>query len=96
MNLRDAAKGQPCQIRIPGYCNHNPETSVLCHSNLAGESGGSMKASDIQAAIGCSRCHDVVDGREQTEFTRDEIKAWFGDGVIRTLGVWVRAGVLSW
>ncbi|EEZ9756718.1 TPA: nuclease domain-containing protein, partial [Escherichia coli] len=26
VNLRKAAKGQMCQIRIPGYCNHNPET----------------------------------------------------------------------
>ncbi|EMG7753317.1 DUF1364 family protein, partial [Escherichia coli] len=24
VNLRKAAKGQICQIRIPGYCNHNP------------------------------------------------------------------------
>ncbi|MGA6528277.1 nuclease domain-containing protein, partial [Escherichia coli] len=23
VNLRKAAKGQMCQIRIPGYCNHN-------------------------------------------------------------------------
>ena len=31
VNLRKAAKGQMCQIRIPGSCNHNPETSVLAH-----------------------------------------------------------------
>ncbi|WP_157795538.1 nuclease domain-containing protein, partial [Escherichia coli] len=35
VNLRKAAKGQICQIRIPGYCNHNPETSVLAHYRLA-------------------------------------------------------------
>ena len=35
VNLRKAAKGQMCQIRIPGYCNHNPETSVLAHYRLA-------------------------------------------------------------
>jgi hypothetical protein len=96
MNLRNAAKDQPCLIRIPGYCNHDASTSCLCHSNLAGEGGMGMKANDIQAAIGCSGCHDVIDGRVQTHFTRDEIKAMFGDGVIRTLGVWVRAGILKW
>ncbi|HFV6815175.1 TPA: nuclease domain-containing protein, partial [Escherichia coli] len=26
VNLRKAARGQMCQVRIPGYCNHNPET----------------------------------------------------------------------
>ncbi len=28
VDLRKAAKGQMCTVRIPGYCNHNPETSV--------------------------------------------------------------------
>ncbi|EJN2318773.1 DUF1364 family protein, partial [Escherichia coli] len=27
VDLRKAARGQMCQVRIPGYCNHNPETS---------------------------------------------------------------------
>ncbi|HDH3110461.1 TPA: nuclease domain-containing protein, partial [Escherichia coli] len=27
VDLRKAAKGQMCTVRIPGYCNHNPETS---------------------------------------------------------------------
>ncbi len=43
VNLRKAAKGQMCQIRIPGYCNHNPETSVLAHYRLAGTCGNSDK-----------------------------------------------------
>ncbi|EIC2853121.1 DUF1364 domain-containing protein, partial [Escherichia coli] len=36
VDLRKAAKGQMCTVRIPGYCNHNPETSVLAHYRLAG------------------------------------------------------------
>ncbi|EIZ8685769.1 DUF1364 family protein, partial [Shigella sonnei] len=29
VDLRKAARGQMCTVRIPGYCNHDPETSVL-------------------------------------------------------------------
>ncbi|ENZ5044433.1 nuclease domain-containing protein, partial [Shigella flexneri] len=25
VDLRKAARGQMCTVRIPGYCNHNPE-----------------------------------------------------------------------
>ncbi|ENN6738918.1 DUF1364 family protein, partial [Shigella flexneri] len=24
VDLRKAARGQMCTVRIPGYCNHNP------------------------------------------------------------------------
>ncbi len=34
VDLRKAARGQMCTVRIPGYCNHDPETSVLAHSKL--------------------------------------------------------------
>ncbi|HCS2009647.1 TPA: DUF1364 family protein, partial [Shigella boydii] len=25
VDLRKAARGQMCTVRIPGYCNHDPE-----------------------------------------------------------------------
>ena len=37
VDLRKAARGQMCTVRIPGYCNHDPETSVLAHYRLAGD-----------------------------------------------------------
>lgn len=95
-NLRDYAKGKPCQIRIPGYCTHDPETVVLCHTNLPGISGGSMKATDVCGAWGCNKCHEVVDGRVQTEFSNDEIKRWHAEGILRTLNELVKADVLKW
>ncbi len=33
-DLRKAARGRECQVRIPGVCNGNPETSVLAHIRL--------------------------------------------------------------
>lgn len=57
-----AAKGQDCQVRIPGVCNFNPETTVLAH-RPGGPMGG--KNPDYQGAFCCSSCHDAVDGRAE-------------------------------
>ena len=62
--IRKAAKGQDCTLRIPGVCNWDPETTVLCHSPFL-ESGRGMglKAPDTEACFGCCNCHDVLDRR---------------------------------
>lgn len=62
--IRKAARGQDCTLRIPGVCNWNPETTVLCHSPFL-ESGRGMglKAPDEEACFGCCNCHDVLDRR---------------------------------
>lgn len=62
--IRKAARGQDCTLRIPGVCNFDPATTVLCHSNaLADGKGMGHKAPDTAACFGCSACHDVLDGR---------------------------------
>ncbi|HBA8604909.1 nuclease domain-containing protein, partial [Escherichia coli] len=38
-DLRKAARSRECQVRIPGVCNGNPETSVLAHIRLTGLCG---------------------------------------------------------
>jgi hypothetical protein len=65
-NLCKAARGRECQVRIPGVCNHNPETSCLAHYRLAGTCGTGCKPNDEQGAISCNACHDVIDGRVKT------------------------------
>lgn len=62
--IRKAARGQDCTLRIPGVCNYNPETTVLCHSPyLASGRGMCLKAPDTEACFGCSACHDRLDRR---------------------------------
>lgn len=62
--IRRAAKGQECTLQIPGVCNFDPDTVVLCHSNqLSDGKGMGLKAPDTEACFGCSCCHDVLDGR---------------------------------
>lgn len=61
---RRAARGRDCTLKIPGICNRDPATTVLCHSNrLADGKGMGLKAPDTEACFGCSDCHDVLDGR---------------------------------
>lgn len=62
--IRKAARGQDCTLRIPGVCNWNPETTVLCHSPFLDSGRGmGLKAPDEEACFGCSACHDVLDRR---------------------------------
>ncbi|MDF9911879.1 UNVERIFIED_ORG: hypothetical protein OKW14_003903 [Pantoea brenneri] len=94
-NLRKAARGRECTIRIPGVCNFNPESSVLTHYRLGGLCGTGIKPSDLVAAIGCDCCHAAVDGRLKTEFTHEELRLMHAEGVLRTLDIWEREGFIS-
>lgn len=85
MNLRKAARGQPCQVRIPGVCNGDPATTVLAHYRLPGTCGVGMKPPDEQAAWACSSCHDEVDGRTFTGMhNKTELRLYHAEGVFRT------------
>ena len=89
-DLRKLAKGRDCQIRLPGVCNFNPETTVLAHYRMAGLSGMGMKSPNLCAAWACSSCHAYVDTHRDDETARA-----FLEGVMRTIGVLVKEGVLK-
>lgn len=61
INLRALAKGQPCQVRLPGVCNFKPETTVGAHFRLINLSGAGFKNHDFIVAWACSDCHNYVD-----------------------------------
>lgn len=61
--LRKSARGEECTFRLYGICNFDPETTVLCHLDVFGESGTGLKCGDDSAAYGCSACHAVMDGQ---------------------------------
>lgn len=93
---RDAARGQACTIRLPFVCNGNPETTVLCHSNLGSDGKGmGIKASDDRAAFGCSSCHDVLDGRAPLRggLTRELVLVEFERAVEETQGLLRMMGI---
>ncbi len=58
----------PCTLRlatfIPGLgCAHD-DTVVGCHLPVWGK-GIHTKVTDMAVAAGCSRCHDLIDARDQ-------------------------------
>ena len=94
-NLRKAAKGRECQVRIPGVCNQNSETTVLAHIRLPGLCGTGIKPPDLVATLCCSACHDELDRRTRT------VEASYAhecalEGMARTLDIWIREGFVKW
>lgn len=89
-NLRDAARGRDCQIRLPGVCNFNPATTVLAHYRLAGISGMSMKSPDLLGAWACSACHAHVDTHKDDATARA-----FLEGVLRTQARLIKEGMVK-
>lgn len=90
--IRKSAKGQDCQVRLNGICNHNPETVVLAHLNGAGMA---MKHDDIHGAFCCSACHDAIDRRTNTMLDRDFIRIAHLEGVIRTQKILISMGLIQ-
>lgn len=93
--LRDAARGQECTVRVPGYCNFTPETVVLAHFRMAGICGTALKPIDLIGAHACSCCHDVIDGRVRTAFTHEQIRLMHLEGMVRTIDSLNRRGLLG-
>lgn len=92
--LRDSARGQECTFQIVGVCNHNPETTVLCH--LPDESSGvGKKADDFSAAFGCSACHDAVDGRSSCFEFSSNAPFYVHRAMKRTWRKWFEMGLLK-
>jgi hypothetical protein len=89
VNLRKLARNQECQVRLPGVCNSNPETTVLAHYRLVGISGMGMKSPDQLGAWSCAACHTYVDTHRDDTTARA-----FLEGVLRTQYELIRMGEL--
>jgi hypothetical protein len=96
VNLRKLAAGQECQVRLPGVCNGNPETTVLAHLRMAGITGVAQKAPDVLGAWACSACHSVVDANGGKIFERDFVRLSFFEALARTQAELVKRGLLKW
>jgi hypothetical protein len=86
-----------CQVRLPGICNHNPETTVWAHGNgSAAGKGLGMKAPDLIGAYACSACHDVYDRRASAPagMTRQDVELAFAEGAWRSLRILADKGLV--
>ncbi|MEX0385844.1 nuclease domain-containing protein [Spiribacter onubensis] len=85
--LRESARGEHCTLRLPGHCNGNPETSVLCHLPH-GVRGVGIKASDDHAVIACSGCHDALDKRALVKISQGELYECMVRAMAETHAIW--------
>lgn len=82
-------------IRLPGVCNHNPESTVLAHARFK-NTGMGLKEPDLFGAFSCSSCHDVIDGRRKyIELSREHVQLMFAMGVFRTQKYWLEKGLIK-
>jgi len=89
--ITKSARGQECQVRIPGICNHNPETVVFAH---LGGGGMGMKRGSNEGAYCCSSCHDALDWRLHHDIPMEKIKLWHLEAVMRTQKILIEKGLL--
>jgi len=95
--ITEFARGQECQIRIPGMCCRDNATTVWCHGNgSAAGKGIGMKSHDALGAIGCYVCHGVVDGSipRTNGLTRDDVRLAFWEGHARSLRMLIEANLV--
>jgi hypothetical protein len=84
MNLRKAAKGRECMVRLVGICCGDPQTTVLAHIRLPGLSGMGLKANDFLGAWACFTCHSAIDRRSNMDLDRDYVRLAHLEGMART------------
>ena len=60
--IQASAKGEQCTFNL-FCCNHDPETTVLCHDTRFVDSN-SPRRCDARASYGCSECHLKMDSNE--------------------------------
>jgi putative nuclease YbcO-like protein len=95
VNLRKAAAGELCEIRVPGECRNDPAYTVLAHVRIIGISGAGLKAPDVIAALGCDRCHDICDGRIATlTYTYEQRRLMLLEGMARTQAKRIEQGYI--
>ncbi len=92
--LCDSARGRCCTLLIPGICNANPETTVLCHLPSITHGMG-YKSDDYWAVFGCSNCHDVIDGRAPYEWRPGELEETYLQALHATYRQWLEDGSMS-
>lgn len=94
--LRKAAQGEPCQLRLPGICNGNNETTVLAHIRRGNVAGVGMKPPDLCAVHACSACHDAMDRRSSMgAITPSELDGYILEALCRQLSWWISKGYVA-
>jgi Protein of unknown function (DUF1364) len=80
-------------VRAPGVCNFDPETTVLAHFRM--DTGMGQKPLDLVGSWACSSCHDILDRRAPSAFTREQLDLLHLHGMVRTINALNKKGLLK-
>lgn len=95
--IRESARDEDCQVRLPGVCNFDPKTTVWAHPNEGGSGKGyGMKGLDALGAYACSQCHDVYDRRVPLPkgMRREDVEMAFHHAHQRSFVILVQKGLV--
>jgi len=91
--ITESSRGQECQVREPGICNGNPETTVFAHLNGGGMG---MKHSDLHGADACSNCHHWLDvGYANLGYTKASRDLAHYQAMVRTQKRLLKEGLIT-
>ena len=91
--ITNSARGEDCQVRIPGICNFDRETTVAAHINGAGMG---TKHNDMFIAYACSECHKALDGEiMHVSHPYWDLKIWHYEGMVRTQYILLEKGLIK-
>lgn len=94
MDLTKLARDKPCLLRIPGVCNFNNKTTVLCH--IKREWCATIKPPDVCAVWGCHDCHAVIDGRNtHSGYSRADLAGFILTALLRQITWYFEYGYLT-
>ena len=88
--IKNSARDEDCSLRL-GECS-SPETVILAH--IGKSRGVGIKCSDYFAVYACSTCHDIIDGRAKSQFTKDELNSEKLRALEETQGKLVNKGLM--
>lgn len=88
--IRKSARGEDCSLRL-GMCS-SPETVILAH--IGRNRGMGIKCSDYFAVYACSNCHDIIDGRVNSSFSKLELNSEKLRALEETQGKLMNKGLL--
>lgn len=94
--ITESARGEECQVRIPGVCTFDPATTIWSHARhgSAGKGKG-IKALDLCGAYACTACdaaYDQMIGAKH--MTREQIDLDWFHGHLRSLVILAKKGLI--
>lgn len=94
--IRQSARDEECQVRIPGVCTGDPATTIWSHArHYAAGKGKGIKALDIAGAYACTACDAAYDQLIGVpHMTRSEVDLDWFMGHMRSLVILKDKGLI--